>query len=839
MFRNALREVRHHPGRIVATVIAIAISIGFMATVSTFFATESNSWGRQMAAYAENADVSVVIQHPKDDLTAAKAEEVIKSVSGVEKVELLAKTMTIFTKDSHSTFAQTFTLPSEEFRWAKLAEGKWPTNFTEIALSKPAAEHLEVKVGDEISLESAKAKVKVVGITDEPKGFLSQPNAYIGAAPTDPNGHSPYARGAIFLIKLAQGEKTDAAVSSIDRALSPYMLPDGSSGKIDEKAMLVGDTKYIQDSAIESMLQATNVLKAFLMVFGVVALVVGTIIIANTFQVLVAQRRRQIGLLRAVGAYGSQVRKQFLYEAMLVGAIGGIVGIAIGMIISLVASIFTGSINYGFKVSLTDFGIEFLAAILITVIAALGPSLKATRVVPLEALRPADTVEDKKKVRWVRSIIFGLFLLAGVGLIFKAVTAKSDAENPLAFAVLGCLALTVAVLGLAIFIVPALLKLFGKLVGSTSATAKLAGLNAVRNPKRSTATAMALMLAVGLVVCLQVGTSTVKKTALSEIDRRYPVDMQITDIDVQENALTESVVRSIKETPNLAEVQTLNKVPVTLVDAGTKIHSKALVWNDDLDKVNPTLKKVPDDTVLLPGSPSDHQDSATRMVTLIGANGQVELKAKYSDLVDYNSVLISPSTAKKLGPSVGVGSVWIKLSDRSLLLDTVNLLQGKVDTTKTSLNGGAVMSYMIELMVNAILIVMTTLLGIAVLVALVGVASTLSLSVIERKHESAMLRSLGMQKRSLKLMMLIEALLISAVGLVIGFVCGGAFSWAMIIAGFKQVGLQNVTAKFAINPLVTVGLLVVVLLAAILASIGPGRRAASISPTQALSESAV
>ena len=137
------------------------------------------------------------------------------------------------------------------------------------------------------------------------------------------------------------------------------------------------------------------------------------IIIANTFTILLAQRRRQIGLLRAVCASGAQVRRRFLAEAVLLGAIGSLLGLALGAAIAAIGAWFTGAAYFGLRLPWQDLVLEFAVGVVLTVLAAMLPSLRATRVAPLEALHPVATSEQARRTSIVRAVVCGLVLLLG------------------------------------------------------------------------------------------------------------------------------------------------------------------------------------------------------------------------------------------------------------------------------------------------------------------------------------------------------------------------------------------------------------------------------------------
>ena len=157
------------------------------------------------------------------------------------------------------------------------------------------------------------------------------------------------------------------------------------------------------------------------MVFGAIALLVGAIIITTTFLILLAQRRRQIGLMRAVGASSGQVRRRVLAEAIVLGVLGSMLGVVLGILLTVAGTAYTGALAFGLAWPWGDIIVEFLIGIVITVLAAFLPALRATRVAPLEALRPVPTVEQKRRIGIARIVVCSLLAVAGIALSVGAI----------------------------------------------------------------------------------------------------------------------------------------------------------------------------------------------------------------------------------------------------------------------------------------------------------------------------------------------------------------------------------------------------------------------------------
>ena len=802
MLRDAINEIRLHPGRFVATLLAIAISVGFISAIMIGVRTEENSMTRSGVVAVSKSDVVVnAVEEPADPGEVLKA---IQGAAGVTKAEASLSGTLPLKHGDFSIYSKVMTLPSSEFRWASLAEGKWPSAEREIVLAKKGAEKLHVKVGDEITAgfagDEQSASYRVVGLSNDAPSLYTE-NSYITT-------FGATRQPSTWIVK---SQDPGAAVKSIQQALEPL-------GSDNFKVSTTDDYRVDQ---MKQLTGGFDVFRNLLLGFAAISAVVGMIIIANTFTILVTQRRRQIGLLRAVGASTGQVAGRLFAEAVLLGLVGSLLGVGMGAGVAAVAGFWTGAIYWGLVFPLGELGIAVLAGVLITVFSMIGPSLAATRVSPLEALQVVPSAARVKRLSVTRGVFCCLFLLLGGGMVFQAFV---NPANGLLWAIGGGGFLSLAILLAAPFYVPVLLRLFGWLLGFMGSTVKLATSNSVRNPRRASATAVALMLAVGLVVTLQVAVSTMRTSALSEINQRYPVDVSVRDFD---GPLKSGVVEELRRNGGVAKVVEISSKQVNLD------HRRFSVRNVNAARAElglPDRMNAPDGVILV--SPETAAKLPGR-VDLPGA-GQVEVRSSKS--VPHDAAVVSESTFEKLPGQSEIREAWIKLTDRtsttalSQVMKVVSPLASEAE-----IGGGAAMAGILEQIVNVLLMVLTALLGVAVVIALVGVGNTLGLSVIERQRESALLRALGMQRRSLRLMLLTEAMLLAVVGIVMGVAAGSFFGWLGVVT---SLGMLDETSRpqavFSVDMLYTGGLILVCVVAAALASVLPGRRAANATPTEAL-----
>ncbi|WP_420176400.1 ABC transporter permease [Luteococcus sp. OSA5] len=834
MFRDAAKEVRYHPGRIIATLVAIAISIGFMAAVSVFISTQQDALGKGMALTTSKADVVVHITQGKPGVTGKQVTEALAKVPGVQLAERSTGNYMPVGSEDRTVYTQAYAVPDERFRWAPLRDGAWPTGGNQIALSSQLAEKLGVGVGD--SVDVGGKKLTVSGTTDDAPSIFFQV-AYLPSATLEATSQAEV-NYADWLVDV-DGDPA-ATLDQVRSAVAPLVIdPDEPSypGE-DDKNLEVNTGEDAQAASVKEVAGEFDVMKYMLWAFSAIAALVGLIIIANTFTILLAQRRRQIGLLRAVGATGAQVRRRFLAEAILLGALGSALGLLLGTGIAWAGATYTKATYWGLSFPWTELAIEFGLGILLTVLAAMLPALRATRVAPLEALQPVATSEQQRKASVVRAIICGGFVLVGAALAWYSLDAPvgegaSVMRGPIVSALLGAILIAIGVLFGAVLFIPAVLRMMGKLFGLFGATPRLAAMNTVRNPKRAAATASALILACGLIITLQVGSATAEKTVLKEIANTYPVDVTVahntfssTGKDAQPG-ISQQNVDKLAAVGNVSARATMSGGAVT--SEGPAEVSTVVALNPQMRRVTEVVPtSLGDDRVLLP----KQYKEGTKVV--LKGNGQtVTLTGSPSKAVEDGMAIVSQDTMRKLVAKPSPQLAWLKMTNLDDMGTTMTQLERMMQNGEVRVGGSATEAYMVKRVLSILMMVTTGLLGVAVLIALIGVSNTLGLSVIERTRESALLRALGMQRSSLRLMLLVEALMLGLAGVLVGTLAGAFFGWLGIRSVLRQATIEA-PIQFGINWPLTLGLIVIAVLSASLASIMPGRRAASATPTEAL-----
>ncbi|HYI52675.1 MAG TPA: ABC transporter permease, partial [Microlunatus sp.] len=392
MLRTTLAEVRAHPTRLLGVLLAVALSVGFVVACLVFVDTESASLQRAVAS--RTAGSSVVVQ-PSDDLDLAP---VITGTPGVETMERSRSTWLDFSAGTRQGLLELSSLPRDpRLRWMTAQRGAWPTRIDEIALGRAAADRSEVGIGDSVRVKSAGADgaegvhdLRVVGLLDESASLFSDlqtSGVVTGSSPLLDGGDVEY------LVIARSGVDPDTLAATLQ-----HRLPAGTD---------VITATALAARQLDGLTGGVDVIRYLLLGFGSIAVLVGAMIIGNIFGIVVAQRRRQIGLLRTVGATRRQVRRALLVEAVVVGTLGASLGVGLGIAIGAVAAAISGSLSAGLVLRPLNMLLAATAGIAVTLVSALAPARRAMVVSPLDALRPVADVMTARRSGLVRSLVGG------------------------------------------------------------------------------------------------------------------------------------------------------------------------------------------------------------------------------------------------------------------------------------------------------------------------------------------------------------------------------------------------------------------------------------------------
>lgn len=628
-----------------------------------------------------------------------------------------------------------------------------------------------------------------------------------------------------------------------------------------------------ESQRMKSLGNGTDFVRIFLLTFGLLALFVAALVISNTFQVLVAQRRRTLALLRAIGAKKKQLYHMVEWEAIALGLVSSALGVGVACLIIFIldatnvtfgANEVQSGVQFFFIPSNLVFSVPMIAGTVITLIASLTAARLATKVTPLEALRPMDQIPTKK-AGFLRAALSILLLLIGGalvawvvyatnnGMVMKAKNINQSAMTVVSLAVLGCALLLIGLIISAIWWMPVLMKIGNAVASHVGPASRVAAANVSRNPRRVASTGVALLIGVTLVSTIATGAATVKTTMNSILDNKFSVDMNVVS-----SKLTASKVKSVRSVDGVEGAGLVYKTsaevdkPALQDDSATVVSISAQERRDVIRGAAATAS-LPRGSALMSSDKvkkwgKRQLESGDKITLTVDGDVQADGTVKKDQLtftveiVDFRLpdgarespvLLVNP---EDLPQSVKVASnaqMWAKISENINLVQLMSDIPDEIGDGEAYVMGPGVERQLMNLIIDRMMISLIALLAVAVLIALVGVANTLSLSVIERTRESATLRAVGMTRGQLKRSLAVEALIISIVaslaGIILGTTFGGFGAWVVLQSAFGKTTLM-------INWTISAIIVVVALVAALISSVAPARRAIKTPPVEALAE---
>jgi putative ABC transport system permease protein len=704
-------------------------------------------------------------------------------------------------------------------------EGEAPSGLDEVAIDSDTVEEAGFEVGDEIQI------VSTVGVdTYRLSGVIQiQAGATIGATVAAFDLETAQVlfdrEGSYDQIYVAA--RDGAQPAAVAREIQA-MLPDGF------QAITATDAAAEQT---EQVREGLGFLRTALLVFAFVALFVGAFVIFNTFNIVVTQRTRELGLLRALGASRRQVFTSVLLESAVIGLIGAAVGLGFGLLLAL-----------GLKRGLSATGLELpptpleirprtiLAALLVgtvvTVVASVFPARRASRVAPIEALREGAVATSASLRR--RSIVGGLVTAAGVAMI--ALGLSADVPQPALFVGFGAAVTFVGVAVLTPLFARPLASAIGMPARGLGMTGRLGRENAKRNPRRTASTAAALMIGLGLVVFVSVFMTTLKASASETLDETLRADFILSASGFQ--PFSPGVARQLAERPEFVAVSPFRQAGVRIGGgltfiAGIDPTSAGEVIDVPFEAGSWEALSRPG-TVLIHKGPARAQglDVGDDLTVTFARTGKQELEVVgiYSDnrlLGDYTTSLgdYEENVAEQLD-----FLVFVRAADDvpvEVARGTLEEIAGEFPNIE--IDDQAQFKEEQNRLIDQVFGIVLVLLVLSVIISSFGIANTLALSIYERVRELGLLRAVGMQRRQLGWMIVLEAVIVSLLGAALGIVIGILFGWAMQLA-LADLGVS----AFAVPWGLLIVFAVVAAILGLIASIVPAIRASRIKVLDAI-----
>ena len=857
MFRLALKSVRHNPKRLILTAIAVALGVSLVAATQTFTNALSSGFSDLFSDIYSGTDIVVEADPDADEdgqggdpfaaVEGVFAPADVEAIGAVEGVAIAAGGLqvngSVLAADAGEGDADPLAsaggAPSQIFNWygeprvdqSTVVDGRGVEADGEIVLDIDSVETLGYAIGDEVRIatEAGVDEFSLVGTVrfGEDNSLQGATLAYISDGDAhrladDPN----YASVSVI---ADEGEDLDRLASDIGE-----VLPDGT------RAITGEDKAAEQTEALDEVLQYVDI---FAIAFAFISLFVGAYIIVNTFRIIVTQRTREFGLMRAIGVTGRQIRSMILLEALVVALIASTLGVVLGYLLALafswLVSLFAGDIFGTMTLPLEAVGWAYAMGGAVTLISALLPAIHASRVAPMEALRESAT--GGKKPLKVRNIVGAA--LALIGAVLVSIGLYAGLDRPYIWVGAGAAML---VIGVTLLAAQLLSPLAGGMRRPLTAwfrvDGKLAANNIQREPRRSANTAAALMIGVMLLALVATFTESLKSVVTEEF-ASTKADLFASGA---QGPVPDGAIDVIESVDGVAFTSSVGFGTATYddMDYAVAVLDPATAADTYEYATDPAIDELSDGEVYINPTIENLGVEVGDQVALTGPEGEVTLDVTglYLNENEGDFFVTFPTGEDLLGDVQVVQTLVV--FDDSVVADDADNPDGAVtfseqqeaiqealseDFPLVILAQPGQLEQLANQFIDLLLGIISALLGSALVIALLGVANTLLLSVTERTREIGLLRAVGMKRRSVWRMITIESMIMAVFGTILGMVLGVALGSALVLS-LADFGFNGVTIPW-------VWLIVYTVLAAIagvLAAIWPAYRASRLDILQAI-----
>jgi putative ABC transport system permease protein len=841
VWRAALKSLLAHKLRLTLTAISIVLGVGFVSGTLILGDTLTKTFDELFEEVTAGTDVAVRYpsgfssqQGDERKPVPASLLEVVRGVDGVAKAE---GTLTGYAQlvGADGKAIETGGAPTLGVTYGTelsrqpltIRDGRPPSGPTEIAVDVATARRHKLAVGQSVQvlLQGAPRRFTIVGT--------------VRFGPSDGAGGSTL---TVFDVATAQEvfERKDA-FDAIAVQAEPGVSPEELRARIE--AALPDDVEAVTgqdvaDEGAESVEGFLSVIQTALLVFAFIAVFVGAFIIFNTFNILVTQRTRELALYRALGASRRQVMRSVISEAAIVGLLASAVGVGFGFLVAVAIKGAMSAFGLELPASGTVFQpstavISILVGVVVTVVASVLPAKRASAVPPVAAMQEEGYSAPPKALR--RRTMGGV-ALSTLGALSLGSGLFGSGDSRLQQVGLGALLIFLGVAALSPLVARPMARVLGAPLAWFGVPGKLGRQNAERNPRRTAATASALMIGLALIGTVSVLAASISASLGGIIDKEFGADYIINAQQFQGHSA--EVSKQISRQPGI-------DVAVVVLSSEFKVEGqRKFVSGMDpatvlkvlkLDVQSGSLTELRESQIMVSedaakelgvgvGDSLDVEFAATGEMSLqvVGVYAQNQLMGEYflsSEGFTKNFTIRRPIVTV-VKAREGVPATESRAQIESVLEAYPNL----------TLNDQAEYKEAREADINQLLGLIFALLGLAVIIAIFGIVNTLALSVLERTREIGLLRAVGMARRQVRRMIRYESVLISVIGATLGLAIGLLFGISLVRA-LNDEGITELAFP--------VGLLVACLFisaaAGVLAALFPAWRAGRLNVLRAIS----
>ena len=847
MWRATIKSLFARKLRLLLTALAIVLGVGFMAGTYVLTDTMGKAFDDLFSTANQNTDVVVravsAFQPTQGGPGGSGADErnpvpeqlrtVVEDVPGVASVDGDVTGYAQLVDPATGDVIGTTGAPTFGVSWnpastpLTVREGAPPSGPGEVAIDAATAEKFHLKIGQRIQIL----------LTGPPQEF--QITGIVGFGTAD---NLAGATLAVFDLHTAQtvfdrmGEYDTLQVLA-DPGVGAAELRDRIAAALPKGyEAITGAAAAAQDA--EDLKQALGFFQTALLVFAFVALFVGAFIIFNTFTIIVAQRTRELGLLRALGATGRQVMRSVMAEALVVGLVASVVGLGAGLLIAI-----------GLQAMLKAFGIDLpststqllprtivvslVVGTLVTFVASVIPARRAAKVSPMQALRDGASGGGES----LRRRAVGGVVVTGLGvaaLLYGLFGASSRSAASLVG--LGALLTFVGVAVLSPLVARPLAGVLGAPLRGLGISGRLGRENAMRSPRRTASTAAALMIGIGLVSFVAVFAASLRSSFSAALDETLRADFILTTGSF--TPFSPQVAHDLASDPDLAAVSAFRQGQVRIegkTDFVAGIDPATIEQVATLGITKGSVGSLDQGDILV------YDEVANTNGWGVGDDISVEFARTgmqhltvgglYSDNRFLGNYAVSLQTYEANFTEQLDQIVFVKAAEGVPIARARAAVEAAVAAyPNVQVNDQAEFKDQQAGFIDQLLALVSALLGLAILIALFGIVNTLGLSIFERTRELGLLRAVGMSRRQVRSMIRWESVITAVLGAVLGVAIGVLFGWAMQ----QALASQGIT-ELTIPPVQLLIYVVLAGLAGVLAAVLPARRAAKLNVLDAIS----
>ncbi|WP_081239248.1 ABC transporter permease [Streptomyces viridosporus] len=797
VLKTSMRNFLAHKGRMALSAVAVLLSVAFVCGTLVFTDTMNTTFDKLFAATSSDVTVSAegasdsgetTSDNGKPPVMPASVLAEVRKVEGVESAEgsVFSTSVTVVDADKDN-LSPTSGAPTIVGNWndldartMEITSGAAPEGPDQIMVDADTADRHGLGLGDEIGVINAVGThiAKISGIADF---TVTNPGAAIFYLDTKTAQRALVGEGDVYT-----NIHVTAAAGVSDAQVKKNVLAELGG---DYKVQTAAETAEANQKDVESFM---SVMKYAMLGFAGIAFLVGIFLIINTFSMLVAQRTREIGLMRAIGSSRGQVNRSVLIEALLLGVVGSVLGAGAGVGLAVGLMKLMGLM--GMELSTDDLtvawttpAIGLVLGVVVTVLAAYLPARRAGKISPMAALRDAGTPADGRAGR-IRGAV-GL-LLTGTGgfALYLAGTADKATDGSLWLG-LGVVLSLIGFVVVGPVLASGVVRVLGAvLLRAFGPVGRMAERNALRNPRRTGATGAALMIGLALVACLSVVGSSMVASATEELDKTVGTDFIIQNDGGQ--PITPQAVEAVKATPELERVTEYKwtEADFTTPD-GKTLKNTAITAADPTYATDLRVETVAGELsdAYRPDSMSVHEDFAKDHGIEIGSKVEVAFKDGSTGALTVRAITSSEAVVDAGAMYTSIDTLATYVPADRMPLDQLLFAAAKDGQQESAYRAlkDALHDYpqytvrdqtdykqALKDQIGQLLNMIYGLLALAIVVAVLGVVNTLALSVVERTREIGLMRAIGLSRRQLRRMIRMESVVIALFGALLGLGLG-------------------------------------------------------------------